>query len=289
MTYLRIRNWKKWQSYRSDRGQPPWIKLHRVLLRNPKWVDLTSAERGDLVAIWLLAADRDGEVPASPRVLRKLCHMDEEPDLQRFIELRFLEPGDDMPQDNAATPQAGGNHAAPTPHIGVRATSRRGVDAASTRGRQAGRQSEEETEKEPPPSADPLVEKIATAFQPAGTLAFVTAFPSQLEGVHRLAAAARGQPNPEEWIDRYLATARRLQQDGKGVFRSQQWTASAMCSERMMVRVIDEMPRPRAPTRPQAKIIPLTDQERAEGQEAMRNLKEQLNSPAARAARMAGA
>lgn len=91
MPVLRIRNWKKWQSYRSDRGQPPWIKLHRALMRDPDWVDLSDAHRGQLVAIWLLAADRDGIVPEDPTVIQKLCYMDSKPDLEVLIEHGFIE------------------------------------------------------------------------------------------------------------------------------------------------------------------------------------------------------
>ena len=89
---LKVRNWEKWQTYRRDRGQPPWIKVHREVMRNPDWVALTDAERGQLVGIWLLAADRDGVIPASPRLLAKLCFMDSEPDLEVFVSHGFIEP-----------------------------------------------------------------------------------------------------------------------------------------------------------------------------------------------------
>ena len=88
---IRVRNWDRWQSYRKDRGQPPWIKLHRCIMRNPEWVSLTDAQRGQLVAMWLLAADHDGVIPASPRIIQKLCHLDSEPDLQLFVSLGFLD------------------------------------------------------------------------------------------------------------------------------------------------------------------------------------------------------
>lgn len=97
MTY-RIRNWEKWQSYRGDRGQPPWIKVHRCLMRNDGWVQLTDAQRGHLVSIWLLAADRDGQIPASPQLIQKLCYLDQPPDLQLLMDLGFIE------EDNEATP-----------------------------------------------------------------------------------------------------------------------------------------------------------------------------------------
>ena len=91
MEYLKIRNWEKWQSYRSDRSQPPWIKIHRCVMRNPEWVSLSDAERGQLVAIWLLAADHEGVVPASSELIQKLCFMTEEPNLNKFAELGFID------------------------------------------------------------------------------------------------------------------------------------------------------------------------------------------------------
>lgn len=105
--YLRIRNWDKWQSYRRDRGQPPWIKVHREIMRNIEWVGMTDAQRGQLVAIWLLAADHDGAIPASPELVQKLCFMSEPPDLQFFIDQGFIEPDANMTperrQDDAKT------------------------------------------------------------------------------------------------------------------------------------------------------------------------------------------
>jgi hypothetical protein len=89
--WIKIRNWEKWQTYRRDRGQPPWIKVHREVMRNPEWVALTDAQRGQLVAMWLLAADRDGVIPASRTLIRKLCFMDSDPPLEVFAEHGFIE------------------------------------------------------------------------------------------------------------------------------------------------------------------------------------------------------
>ena len=91
MDYIKIVNWDKWQSYRKDRGQPPWIKMHRCLMRNPEWISLTDAERGQLVAIWLLAADHDGVIPASPDLIKKICFMTKAPNLKKLEELGFLD------------------------------------------------------------------------------------------------------------------------------------------------------------------------------------------------------
>ena len=88
---MRIRNWDKWQSYRKDRGQPPWIKIHREVMRNPDWVALSDSQRGQLTAIWILAADRNGDIPDCPVMIKKLCYMDKEPDLQLFVTKGFLD------------------------------------------------------------------------------------------------------------------------------------------------------------------------------------------------------
>lgn len=88
--YLKIKNWSRWQSYRADRGQPPWIKVHRCVMRNPEWVALTDIERGQLVSIWLLAADNNGLIPSSPSLIQKLCFMSSPLKLNKFIELGFI-------------------------------------------------------------------------------------------------------------------------------------------------------------------------------------------------------
>lgn len=92
--WLRVRNWDRHQSYRRDRGQPPWIKLHRALLRDEDWIELSDAERGQLSAMWLLAADRNGLITSRAATIKKLCQLDSEPDIKKFISLGFLEPAD---------------------------------------------------------------------------------------------------------------------------------------------------------------------------------------------------
>ena len=59
---LTVPNWAKWQSYRKDRGAPKWIKAHLCALRNPKWVALSDAQRGQIVTIWMLASEEDGQI-----------------------------------------------------------------------------------------------------------------------------------------------------------------------------------------------------------------------------------
>lgn len=87
---LYVRNWEKWQSYRRDRGAPPWIKVHRVLLTNQDWGGLSDAEKGHILSIWLVASTKDGEIPADPKMLKKLCLLDVAPDIKKLIKAGFL-------------------------------------------------------------------------------------------------------------------------------------------------------------------------------------------------------
>jgi len=87
---MKVTNWDKWQSFRKDRGTPPWIKLHRNLFSNPEWVSLSDAERGQLVVIWLLSAEKNGQVPDDPQLVAKMGMMSDAPDLTKFAELGFL-------------------------------------------------------------------------------------------------------------------------------------------------------------------------------------------------------
>ena len=104
MARVKIANWDRWQTYRADRGQPPWIKLHRKVLRNPDWISLTDAQRGQLVTLWMLAADNNGvietpggasfceDVPNVAKYLSELGHMKPETcHLQVLIDHGFIE------------------------------------------------------------------------------------------------------------------------------------------------------------------------------------------------------
>lgn len=60
MTYIEIPNWSEYQHYKNR--NPPWIKMHTRLLRNPKYLELTLSQRGLLHGLWLLYAKNDGIV-----------------------------------------------------------------------------------------------------------------------------------------------------------------------------------------------------------------------------------
>lgn len=90
MKSIFVKNWDKWQTFRKDRGAPPWIKLHRNLMSNPEWALLSDSEKGQLTSIWIIAADKGGEIPGDSNIIRKVCLLDEVPNINKFIELGFL-------------------------------------------------------------------------------------------------------------------------------------------------------------------------------------------------------
>lgn len=94
MDYLKIANWKRWQTARKDRPdwQPPWIKLHRRLMRNPEWVALPDHQKGQLVCLWLLAAEHGGQIPNSEHHLERVLCFSKKLTLQTFIDAGFIEP-----------------------------------------------------------------------------------------------------------------------------------------------------------------------------------------------------
>lgn len=65
--YFRPRNWEKFQHY--GNRQPPWIKLHRQLLRDYDFLSLTETQQAQLIKIWLLYADYGRPLPLASSFL----------------------------------------------------------------------------------------------------------------------------------------------------------------------------------------------------------------------------
>jgi hypothetical protein len=60
---LRVKNWEKFQHYKSGRGAPPWIKLYRDLLNDKDWFSLDPHAAKFLISLWILCAETDGDIP----------------------------------------------------------------------------------------------------------------------------------------------------------------------------------------------------------------------------------
>ena len=95
---MNVCGWDKWQTYRKDRGTPPWIKVHRNLMTNPEWVSLDDAEKGQLVSIWMLAADKGGQIPDDSRLIQRMAMLENAPDLEKFCKLGFITDEECSPQ-----------------------------------------------------------------------------------------------------------------------------------------------------------------------------------------------
>jgi len=88
MEYLKIRNWGEFQHYK-DR-EPKWIKIYRSLLVDYDFEQLTDAEFGALVKIWLLASQLGNKVPNDPSFIQRKCGLSSKPNIDKYLQLRFL-------------------------------------------------------------------------------------------------------------------------------------------------------------------------------------------------------
>ena len=149
MNQLKVHDWDTWQTYRHDRGRPPWIKVHRILGTSKKWAMLTDAERGQIVALWLLASDTDGILPDNAALLRKMAGMSGVPNLKKFKELRLL---DGCQADAKMTPTRRQDDAKRSP-------TRRQLDATEV-------DTEKDADKEVEPPISPS--ERGTGFSPNG-------------------------------------------------------------------------------------------------------------------------
>lgn len=64
---LRVKDWKRFQHYKHR--SPPWIKLHREILDNRDFQDLTAEAAIILVNFWLLASENEGSISYDSGVL----------------------------------------------------------------------------------------------------------------------------------------------------------------------------------------------------------------------------
>jgi hypothetical protein len=56
MSWISVRNWRKFQHYDPAKRQPPWIKVYNELLDEDAYASLTLRQRGLLHGIWMAYA-----------------------------------------------------------------------------------------------------------------------------------------------------------------------------------------------------------------------------------------
>jgi hypothetical protein len=99
--YLAVRNWDKFQHYKQR--NPPWIRLHRTLLRDHKFNQLTENEQWMLVRLWLLASESDNHMAYDEKWVRRAIHSSRKVPLEKFVSMGFLE---EVSEHVASTPLA---------------------------------------------------------------------------------------------------------------------------------------------------------------------------------------
>lgn len=180
MAFLAVRNWHKFQHYK-DRG-PVWIKLYTELLDDPRFLSLPDAAKGQLCALFLLAAKRNNRLPDKPAALRVLVGATGKLYLSELLEGQWLESIDEQPASRSAS-----NGASATASLSrARAQSREG-------------EGEVETEKETtPPPACARAREVFLAAMPArqrlGWTATLNGWPAGL-------GTPNGKPFTVEQID----------------------------------------------------------------------------------------
>jgi hypothetical protein len=90
MEYLSVRNFEHFQHYK-DRA-PTWIKLYNAVMDDEAFLELSDAERGQLVLIWLLASRRDNKLPRDGKLIARAIQASGRVNVERFVESGFLVP-----------------------------------------------------------------------------------------------------------------------------------------------------------------------------------------------------
>jgi hypothetical protein len=85
--WIIVPSWRKFQHY-TDRD-PPWIKLYTELGSNDDWLELTDAECGLLVRIWVEYARSRGVLRAS-RVPAAALQKNRRRGLERLVQAGFI-------------------------------------------------------------------------------------------------------------------------------------------------------------------------------------------------------
>lgn len=167
--YLSVKNWEEFQHYK-DRS-PPWIKLHRELLRDYEFSCLQDASKLHLMLIWLLSSQLDNRIPNDAAWIQRQIGVSDPVDLTALIDNGFLLASDVLADcKQSAMPET-----------------------------------ETETERtapQKPLSADALLFSEGKELLGPKAGGFITKLKQAngIEGARSLIAAAREKENPREWL-----------------------------------------------------------------------------------------
>lgn len=100
-THLEIKDWSEHQHYRDRR--PPWIKLHRSLLTNAAFLEMSEAAQAQLMKLWLLASQMGHPLPNKPAVLARAIGVHGKFRLPELLASGFLVPTTPAPMEQDAS------------------------------------------------------------------------------------------------------------------------------------------------------------------------------------------
>jgi hypothetical protein len=86
---LKVKKFAEYQHYK-DRN-PPWIKLHAVLLDDYKFTQLADEDKWLLVGLFLLASRTDNHIPNDPNFIQSRLSMKKKPRVDLLLQMGFLE------------------------------------------------------------------------------------------------------------------------------------------------------------------------------------------------------
>jgi len=89
LKFFRVRNFEKFQHYK-DRN-PPWIKLYRSILDDPRFFQLAEADRFLLLGIFILASQTDNRLPANQAWLKTKLLTKKPVPIELLVEAEWLE------------------------------------------------------------------------------------------------------------------------------------------------------------------------------------------------------
>ena len=89
MDYFRVKNLEKHQHYKER--CPPWIKLHRSILQDYEFCELSDTSKLQLVLIFLLASQVDNKLPINEGWIKKQIGVNTPVNLKPLFESGFIE------------------------------------------------------------------------------------------------------------------------------------------------------------------------------------------------------
>jgi len=96
MEYLQVKSWAAFQHYKDDRPLR-WIKVYQSILMDYKYEQLSDAEFGALVKLWLLASQLNNKIPNDSAWIQKKASLSQKPNIDKYLQLDFLQVCDSVP------------------------------------------------------------------------------------------------------------------------------------------------------------------------------------------------